>query len=167
MKTNENLTKVSVAILCVGLFIVLFNTYQLASIYVTESDYTEISSVIPKGIPDIYGNELSISYDDVSSSNPQKADSTIQKLGYLDRSITLEGADLTRYIKILYTMENGMSCEYCCGARAIIFENGEPACGCAHSYAMRGLSKYLITQHGPEFTDEQIFEEVGKWKTLF
>jgi len=67
------------------------------------------------------------------------------------------------YIKI------GMSiaCEYCCGARSVIFETGEAACGCAHSYAMRGVTKYLLTEHPAEYTDAQILEEVGKWKTLF
>ncbi len=32
---------------------------------------------------------------------------------------------------------------------------------------MRGLAKYLIKYHGEKFTDEEILEEVGKWKTLF
>lgn len=44
---------------------------------------------------------------------------------------------------------------------------GDAACGCAHSFAMRGLAKYLITNHGSEFTDEQILDELAKWKTLF
>lgn len=125
------------------------------------------SKVIPKGIPPIYGQELGISFDDVSATNPQAADLTIAKLGQLDQDISLEGADKERYINILYKMENGISCEYCCGARAIIFESGEPACGCAHSFAMRGLAKYIITKHSTEYTDSEILEEVGKWKTLF
>jgi len=45
---------------------------------------------------------------------------------------------------------------------------GDAACSCAHSFAMRGLAKYLITNHGgAEFSDEQILEEMAKWKTLF
>lgn len=32
---------------------------------------------------------------------------------------------------------------------------------------MRGLTKYLITKHGAEYTDEQLLEEAGKWKGLF
>ena len=32
---------------------------------------------------------------------------------------------------------------------------------------MRGLAKYLITNHPNEFTDDQILEELGKWKILF
>ena len=125
------------------------------------------SDIIPTGIPSIYGEELGITYDDVSPNDAQKADATIALLSNIDRKETLEGADMERYINILYTMENGISCEYCCGARSIIFEDGKPACGCAHSYAMRGLTKYLIMNHGDEFTDEEILIENGKWKVLF
>ena len=103
--------------------------------------------LFPKGVPAIYGKELGISFDDVSVNDPTKADETISLLGALDNKITLTGDDLKRYIKVLYEDENGISCEYCCGARSVIFDTGEPACGCAHSYAMRGLTKYLITKH--------------------
>ncbi|MEK6898412.1 MAG: hypothetical protein AABX28_03595 [Nanoarchaeota archaeon] len=125
------------------------------------------SSVIPSGIPAIYGNELGIKYDDVSPNDPKTTDATIRLLGNIDRSESLESAEMERFINILYNMNDGISCEYCCGARSIIFENGQPACGCAHSYAMRGLTKYLIKYHGDEFTDEEILTEVGKWKVLF
>lgn len=124
-------------------------------------------NVLPTGEPAVYGAELGVKYDDVSASNPQLADATIRKLAQHDMEIQLNPTQMERYVNILYKMENGMSCEYCCGARSIIFENGEPACGCAHSYAMRGVTKYLIVNHGDTFTDAQILEEAGKWKTLF
>ena len=121
------------------------------------------SEIIPKGVPQVYGKELGISYDDVSAVNQKLADSTINVLGSLDTSINLEGAELQRYVSIASLI----SCEYCCGAESIIFPDGQAACGCAHSYAMRGLAKYLIKNHGTEFTDDQILEELGKWKVLF
>jgi hypothetical protein len=124
------------------------------------------ASVIPEGVPAIYGEELGITYNDISPNNPQLADQTIRLLGNIDRTETLVGADLDKYIDILYNLENGISCEYCCGARSIIFENGQPACGCAHSYAMRGLAKYLVVNH-PDMSNEEILEELGKWKVLF
>jgi len=74
----------------------------------------------------------------------------------------LEGDKLDRYIKIT----NSISCEYCCGAQSITFPDGQAACGCAHSYAMRGLAKYLLTKHS-DMADDQILNELGKWKTLF
>ena len=114
------------------------------------------SEIIPKGIPEVYGKELGVSYDDVSAATPQKADITINILGNLDITITLTGADLQRYIDIA----SQISCEYCCGAESIIFSDGEAACGCAHSYAMRGLAKYLLKNHGAEYTDDGILEEL-------
>ena len=107
--------------------------------------------------------ELGIRYDDVSPNDPVKADQTIAILKNLDLTLNLEGENLQRYIQTLIQI----SCEYCCGAKSIIFTNGQPACGCAHSYAMRGLAKYLLINHGSEFTDDQILEELGKWKVLF
>ncbi len=125
---------------------------------------TELENqIMPKGVPAIYGKEIGVSFDDVKASNPQLADETIAKLSKFDKTITLTGDKLKRYIKIA----SQISCEYCCGAKALIFSNGQPACGCAHSYAMRGLAKYLIDRHGNEYTDDQILEELGKWKTLF
>lgn len=119
--------------------------------------------VIPKGIPEIYGKELSVSYDDVSVNDQNKANQLLKKLGALDTQLKLSGKEKERYIAV----GTKISCEYCCGVDAIIFTNGEPACGCAHSFAMRGVAKYLIKYHGSEFTDDEILEELGKWKTLF
>ena len=119
------------------------------------------SEIIPKGIPEVYGEELEVKYDDVSPNNQQLADVTIKKLSaYEDEQLTKE--QLERYIRI----GSSISCEYCCGAPAIIFSNGERACGCAHSYSMRGLAKYLLINH-PDIGDEQILNELGKWKVLF
>ncbi len=120
-------------------------------------------SLAPKGIPPTYGAELGISFDDVSANDPAKADATIRKLATIDQSVTLSGDQLNRYIKIT----NQISCEYCCGVPAITDDKGNAACGCAHSYAMRGLGKYLIQKHGSELSDDQILEELGKWKALF
>ncbi len=123
--------------------------------------------VVPVGIPAVYGAEIGVSYDDIDPYDPARADEAIDKMAQLDLTLTLQGEDLDRYVDILYHQHGGMSCEYCCGARSIIFENGDPACGCAHSYAMRGLAKYLILEHGDSLSDDQILAEIGKWKVLF
>ena len=104
---------------------------------------TAEASVIPTGIPKIYGSEMGISYDDISPYDQQKADLTIRKLGNLDDATQLSQDEMKRYISIA----SKISCEYCCGAESIIFSNGDAACGCAHSYAMRGLAKYLLTNY--------------------
>ncbi len=119
--------------------------------------------ILPKGIPAIYGAELGIKYDDISEANPTLTQQTINKLASFDDGIVLQGEDLKRYVLIA----SSIACEYCCGATTLVNSNGQPACGCAHSYAMRGLGKYLIKNHGKEYTDMQILEEMAKWKTLF
>ena len=165
----------ALAILLLALGFTIFNSFQLSSLQpgnaLTGASTASVSSplpeIIPQGIPVRYGVELGISFDSVTATNPQATEATINRLGLLDQQITLNEAQKKRYINVLYTLEGGFSCEYCCGAKSIINPNGEPACGCAHSYAMRGLAKYLLTKHASEYTDAQILEELGKWKTLF
>jgi len=119
------------------------------------------SEIIPTGIPAIYGNDMEVSYNDVSASNPKLADTTIRKLAQYE-DMELSSEEMARYI----TIAGSISCEYCCGANSIIFNNGERACGCAHSFAMRGLAKYLLRNH-PDMTNDAILSELGKWKVLF
>ncbi len=151
--------------------VVSIQTQEDLEIKVTEGERVEetingeVSEIIPIGIPPVYGEDLDISYDDVSPNAPREADSTIEVMAEIDRNTELQGADLERYIDILHNMHGGISCEFCCGADSIIFENGESACGCAHSFAMRGITKYLILNS--DMTGEEILSEVGKWKVLF
>lgn len=177
---DSNLQIIAIALVGLALIVSVVNMVSLSSIQKipASTGFASLSSpsssqssgnsavsldVLPEGVPEIYGEELGISYDDISASNPQEADSTIRKLALLDTSIKREGKNLERYTAIT----TSISCEYCCSAEAITFSNGEPACGCAHSYAMRGLAKYLLTNHSSEFSDAEILEELGKWKALF
>lgn len=188
MQHENNLPYILIGIVSVLLILGIFQSYYLVKLNSNISGLTlgnTISSnttetagqtsslsvdIIPKGIPEVYGAELGVAYDDVSPDNQTKADSTIAKLGKLDTELSLSGDLLKRYINIA----GSMSCEYCCGTASIIFTEdnsqfkaGDAACGCAHSYAMRGLAKYLLINHADEFTDAQILEELGKWKVLF
>ncbi len=173
MERERKLKKIAAWLMIIVLAVVLFNSYQISKLSSGSGNAITTSAValaegtpvdvIPKGVPKIYGSELGVSFDEISSSNPQLADAQIRKLGNLDVSIELEGDELKRYIAIA----SRISCEYCCGAESIIFSNGKPACGCAHSYAMRGLAKHLIKNHGDEYSDDEVLEELGKWKTLF
>lgn len=170
------------SLLVLLVLVMAFNQYQIMTLYnieietasntqstsdasasVASDTGASLTDIIPTGTPEIYGDEIEISYDDASANTPELADETIAKLAAYDRQLTLQEDDLDRYISIA----GSISCEYCCGADSIIFSNGQAACGCAHSYAMRGLAKYLITYHGEEYTDEEILEELGKWKVLF
>lgn len=121
-------------------------------------DATKISFV--QGVPEIYGPELNVSYDAVQNSMD------IMKqfdLGYGRNKPSLSAEEKKRYTAINLRI----SCEFCCGAKAIVFENGEASCGCAHSQAMRGLTAYLIKNHGTKYTDDQILRELARWKGRF
>lgn len=121
--------------------------------------------MFPQGTPEIYGPELGISYPDPRDA--KYMDKMLKILENYDRgkkTIALTGADLKRYIK-LGTIPT-IACEFCCSVKTLIFKDGRPACGCAHSAAMRGLMRYLILNHGAEYSDDQILNEVMRWKAL-
>jgi len=152
-----------------------FLTIQMMRVIVSPSVYAlELTGdpnvdagllIFSAGIPEIYGEELGITYPD--PRNTQYMNRMIKDLGEFDRgssAITLTGKDLQRYIR-LGTIPT-IACEFCCNAETLIFDNGQTACSCAHSSAMRGLMRYLILNHGSEYTDEEILNEVIKWKAL-
>lgn len=112
------------------------------------------AEVIPTGVPPVYGDELKVSFDSVQDS--------INRMVPLDE-ISLQGAAQQRYVSV----GTEISCEYCCGAQYITTPDGQAACGCDHSFAMRGLAKYLIQNHGNEFSDEGVLAELQKWKATF
>lgn len=110
---------------------------------------------MPSGIPEVYGEELAISFDQVQEAIDKVAPFD---LTYGKEKITLTDSELERYISI----GSQTSCRYCCGATTLVFEDGEAACGCAHSQMMRGLAAYLIKNH-PELSNEEILEELNTW----
>ena len=117
-----------------------------------------IKTIIPTGTPQDYGQELAVSFDD-----PVAGLSTLAKLDRAIPTSTLTAEQKQRYLNTA----TRISCEYCCGAPAVADQNGRDLCGCAHSLAIRGLTKYLVTQHPTTWTDDQIYWEVTRWKALF
>lgn len=117
-----------------------------------------VAQVIPQGVPSVYGPEVGVSF-----SEPIKAISTLESYDRGDKKITLTGEKLDRYVKVA----SMTACEYCCGAKTLVFKDGSAACGCAHSAAMRGVIAYLIDKHGSEYSDAQILNEANRWKALF
>lgn len=119
-----------------------------------------VTVVIPRGTP-FYGEALGASFED-----PIKSLEIIAQLdpSYGKAKIQLTAEEKQRYIKI--GMTPSMGCEYCCGADTLVTKNGQPTCGCKHSWAMRGLAAYLVKNY-PQLSDEEIMREMAKWKGLF
>lgn len=119
-----------------------------------------VALAISQGVPAVYGFELNVSFSAV-----QNAINIMQKFdpGYGAQKIALSADELKRYTDIGLRI----SCEYCCGAKSIVFQDGSPACGCAHSQAMRGLAAYLIKNHGSEYSDDMVLRELARWKGVF
>jgi hypothetical protein len=113
------------------------------------------SEILPSGTPAIYGEELGVAFD----SDTDSMTNILRK--YEDHPLNEE--QMGRYKNITLSI----SCEYCCGVKALIFENGVRSCGCAHSYAMRGLAKYLLINHPDDYTNDGILMELGMWKATF
>jgi hypothetical protein len=116
-----------------------------------------IKTLIPTGVPKDYGSEVGVSFDDPVTS--------LSILARLDRAVatsSLSADQKARYIGI----DEKISCEFCCGALGAVDSAGRDSCGCSHSAAIRGLTKYIITTH-PDWTDEQIKWELTRWKSMF
>jgi hypothetical protein len=113
------------------------------------------TEILPAGAPAFYGQELEVDFE----ANTDEMTNILRK--YEDHPLNDEQMERYKDVGL------NISCEYCCGVKAIIFENGKRACGCAHSYAMRGLAKYLIINHPEDYTNDDILLELGKWKATF
>lgn len=123
-------------------------------------DNATVGLTIASGAPDIYGSELRVSYDDVQAS--------MNIMGQYDPDYGTTKLTLTPELQQRYiAIGTRISCEYCCGAKSIVFPNGKAACGCAHSQAMRGLIAYLLNKHATEFSDDRILQELARWKARF
>lgn len=117
-----------------------------------------IKAMIPTGLPEDYGTELGVSFDDPVAG--------IDVLARLDRAIpttALTAAEKERYIAVT----SHISCEFCCSAPAVTDSSGRDLCGCAHSAAFRGLTKYLVKNHPDSWTNDEIYGELTRWKSLF
>ena len=159
--------KTIIAILMLLILITAVNSFIIFSIS-SEKTATEqaitgqvvgnanAADIVPKGTPD-YGAMAGVSFDNVESS--------LNKLAQYHNSIKLEGNDMQRYIKIATT--KGTACEFCCGIGEGGFgtSNGQLACACEHNIAFSGLTKWLIKN--TDYSDEQILQELQKWKTSF
>jgi len=122
-----------------------------------------VALVTPSELP-FYGPELGL---DMSSLNAINA--SIAKLSTMapqqgSNPIQLNDEEMKRYIAI--GTEPYVTCEFCCGVKTLVREDGSPTCGCAHSIGMRGTAAYLIRNY-PEMTNAEIAYELMRQKGLY
>ena len=56
-------------------------------------------------------------------------------------------------------------CNFCCGSPNNVTFAGN--CGCAHARAARGFFKYMLTQYGDTYSDDQLFGEGYRWQAIW
>ncbi len=170
--TYFSLGNIQILLVIIAAILVIANQYNIYAITSSEgvsflsggtsgktlgtsaSQQEVIDLLISRGTPK-YGAELGVTFED-----PVKS---LNALALIERKITLDESQKQRYISI----ESKISCEYCCGAPSVIDNQGRSACGCSHAAAIRGLGIYLLNYHEKEYTDDQISEELGRWKALW
>ncbi len=123
-----------------------------------------LNLIILKGIPAVYGLEMGGSFDDVQGAINVMRQFDPYDLRPGGKRIIPQGENFQRYIAIA----GKISCEFCCNATSIIDQkNGQFACGCAHSMALRGLAAYLVEKHGIEYSNDEILRELARWKGMY
>lgn len=120
-----------------------------------------MSEMFPTGTPD-YGAELGVSFDE-----PVESLAVLAKMyPALKAEVEKNNPEGFNRFMNLASKPVGISCEYCCGLKAIgIKSNGDSSCGCQHNPALLSIAVYLSAY--TDYSDGEILREVMKWKTLF
>ncbi len=70
--------------------------------------------------------------------------------------------DLTdRYGRLISTF----ACNFCCGSPNDVTFSGN--CGCAHARGARGFFKYMLSQYGDTYSDDQLYGEAYRWQAIW
>lgn len=111
-----------------------------------------------------YAKNLNLSF--ATAPEMDRANEILGKLAPFqgETPIELNGEELNRYIAI--GTEPLITCEFCCGVKVLVFPDGKPSCGCAHSQAMRGMAAYTI-KNFPEKTNAEISYELVRLKGIY
>lgn len=56
-------------------------------------------------------------------------------------------------------------CNFCCGSPSSVTLNGR--CGCAHAQAARGFFKYMLSNYGDTYSDDQLYGEAYRWQAIW
>jgi len=124
----------------------------------------DVSLLVTPTILPFYGKELGLDMSSLSAINNSIALLATMAPMQGSHPISLDDEQMKRYIDI--GTEPYVTCEFCCGVKTLVREDGSPTCGCAHSIAMRGTTAYLIKNH-PELSNADIAYELMRQKGLY
>lgn len=142
----------------------LMGGHTMEGIMLTGDFGKDVAALVTPSEMPFYGPELGLDMSNLNAIN-----ASIRKLSVMapqqgSRPIQLTDAEMKRYVAI--GTEPYITCEFCCGVKTLVREDGSPTCGCAHSIAMRGTAAYLI-QNYPEMTNEEISYELTRQKGMY
>lgn len=119
--------------------------------------------VTPTEVP-FYGKELGLDMSSLEAINTSIRSLSTMAPMQGSNPIELTDTEMERYVAI--GTEPYITCEFCCGVKTLVREDGSPTCACAHSIAMRGTAAYLIRNY-PDMTNEQISFELVRQKGMY
>jgi len=178
MKKLKNKTKI-LHNLGISLIIILFFTNQSLALKLGDKmmgpqpgEKIEVSGDFAKDIANLttptdipfYGPELGLDFSGVNAINDSIAKLSVMAPKQGSKPIQLNDEEMKRYIAI--GTEPYVTCEFCCGVKTLLFDDGSPSCGCAHSIGMRGTAAYLIRNY-PELSNADIAYELMRQKGLY
>lgn len=138
--------------------------HTLAAVFPVEDIVTPedaMAILFPTGTPE-YGPDLGVSYDDPIGSLEILA----KMYPGLMAEVKKSNPEAWEKYMNLATKPVGISCEYCCGLKAIGIRNdGSSSCGCQHNPALLSIALYLSAY--TDYSDGEILREVMSWKILF
>jgi len=128
-------------------------------------DFTKDVAILvtPTTMP-FYGPELGLDMTSLNAINTSIAKLATMAPMQGSNPIQLNDEEMKRYIEI--GTEPYVTCEFCCGVKTLVREDGTPTCGCAHSIAMRGTAAYLIKNY-PRMTNAEISYELMRQKGMY
>ena len=138
--------------------------HSVAAVFPVEDIKTQedaMAIMFPIGTPP-YGEELGVSYDD-----PVNSLSVLSKMYRpLKAEVQKNNPEAWQRFMSLASMPLGISCEYCCGVKAVgINQNGDSICGCQHNPALLAVTLYLTAY--TDYSEGEILREAMRWKTIF
>ncbi len=124
----------------------------------------DVAALVTPTSASFYGPELGLDFSNVNAINKSIGKLSVMAPKQGSNPIQLTEEEMKRYVAI--GTEPYVACEFCCGAKTLVTEEGEPTCGCAHSIAMRGTAGYLIRNY-PDLTNAEIAYELMRQKGLY